>query len=650
MTASEWVRSLWSRSRAQLRRSSLERDLDDELQFHLAMREQQYGAAGRGAEQARHAALRRFGNPVALKEECRDMWSFKHVETLGQDVRFAGRMLAKSPGFTAIAVLSIALGIGGNALMFSLVNAILVQPLPYPAAERLVRLTGFYPKGAVVAMQEQSQTMQIAGVGSDQELNLTGHGDAVRLVGSAVSGNLFSVLGRGPALGRVFEAGDDRAGRDRIVVLSHALWQGRFGGDPATVGRTITVEGVERQVVGVMPPGFHFPTGSTQLWFPLRLDPANPDDYWGFGWMPLVARLGPGVSLPQAHTELRSLITRIGTLFPWPAPNWNANAAAVPLQQDLVRDLRRKLLLLQCAVGIVLLIACANVASLLLSRSAARSKEMALRAALGASRGRLLRQLLTESVALSLVGGALGMAFALSALTSAKAILHADASGFSLVGIDGGVLAVTTGLCVLCGLVFGLAPAWSASRVELAGAMKTGGPRAMTPAGSRLRGSFIAAEVALAVVLAVGAGLLIRTLWGLTRVDPGFRPEQMLTARVSPNPADCQVRSACVAFYDELLRRARNLGGVAEAAAGNSVPLDGGQPLLPVELDGHPLVATEAVAPLLWAGAVSPAYFRVLRIPVLQGRVFDESDGERTTRVVVVSRATATRYWPDESP
>ena len=650
MTAREWVRSLGARGAALLRRPSLERDLDDEVRFHLAMREQEYAAAGRSADEARHAALRRFGNPVALKEKCRDMWSFEQLETLGQDVRLAGRLLARSPGFTAIAVLSIALGIGGNAAMFSLVNAILVRPLPYPAAERLVRLTGFYPKGAVVALQEQSQAMEIAGVGSDQELNLTGHGDAVRLVGSTVSANLFSVLGRGPALGRVFEASDDRAGRDRIVLLSHALWQGQFGGDPATVGRTITVEGVDRQVVGVMPPGFHFPTGSTQLWVPLRLDPANPDDYWGFGWMPLVARLGPGVSLPQAHGELRSMIARIATMFPWPAPNWNADAAAVPLQQDLVRDLRRKLLLLQSAVGIVLLIACANVASLLLSRAAARQKEMALRAALGATRGRILRQLLTESVALSLLGGSLGVALALAALTGLKAILPADARGFSLVGIDGGVLAVATGLCVLCGLLFGLAPAWSASRVELAGSMKAGGPRAMAPAGTRLRGSFVAAEVALAVVLAVGAGLLIRTLWGLTRVDPGFRSEQMLTARVSPNPADCKVRSACIAFYDELLRRAGSLRGVFEAAAGSSVPLDGGQPLLPVELDGHPLVATEAVAPLLWAGAVSPAYFRVMRIPVLEGRVFDDSDGEGTTRVVVVSRATATRYWPDESP
>jgi predicted permease len=650
MTAKERIHSAWVRGKAVLRRARLERDLDEELRFHLALREEQYGADGLRADEARQTAARRFGNAVALKEECRDMWTFGQLETLGQDVRFAGRVLLKSPGFTAVAVLSLALGIGGNAAMFSLVNGILLRPLPYPAAERLVRLTGFYPKGAVVALQELSRAMEVAGVSSDQEFNLTGHGEAVRLVGSTVSANLFALLGRGPGLGRTFEVGDDRPGRDHIVLLSHALWQSRFGGDPATVGRTITVEGVNRQVVGVMPPGFHFPSGSTELWVPLRLDPGNPEDYWGFGWMPLVARLRPGASFRQAQDELPSMIARIATMFPWPAPKWNADAVAVPLQEDLVRDVRRKLLVLQSAVGLVLLIACANVASLLLSRAAARRKEMALRAALGASRNRILRQLLTENVALSLLGGVLGITLALAALSGLKAVLPADARGFSGVGIDGGVLAFVTGLSVLSGLFFGLAPAASASRVDLAASMKAGGQRAMAPGGTRLRSSFIAAEVALAVVLTVGAGLLIRTLWGLTQVDPGFRPEQTLTVRVSSNPATCQVRSACVALYDELLRRAEGMSGVADVAAANALPLSGEQPLLPVEMDGHPLVVTEAVAPLLWAGAVTPAYFRLMRIPLLQGRSLDDSDGERTAPVVVVSAATARRYWPDENP
>jgi putative ABC transport system permease protein len=534
--------------------------------------------------------------------------------------------------------------------MFSVVSAILLRPLPYPGADRLLRLTGFYPKGAVVALQEMSRTMDVAGVGTDAELNLTGHGEAVRLHGSSVSANLFSMLGRGPALGRGFEDGDDRPGRDRIVLLSHALWQARFGGDPSTVGRTITVEGVDRRVVGVMPASFHFPTAATDLWIPLRLDPGNPEDYWGFGWMPLVARLRPGASLPQARDELRTLVGRIATMFPWPSPSFNADATALPLQKDLVRDLRQKLLVLQAAVGIVLLIACANVASLLLSRAAARRKEMALRASLGASRGRILRQLLTESVALSLLGGALGVGLAQAAVSGLGAALPADARGFAVVGIDGAVLAFVTALSALSGLLFGLVPAASASRVDLSGTMKSGGQRAATSGGARLRASFIAAEVALAVVLAVGAGLLMRTLFGLVRVDPGFRPERTLSVRVSPNPSVCAERAACIAFYEGLLHRVQALEGVADVAAASALPLESGEPLLPVEMDGHPLVPAEGIAPLLWAGAVTPEYFRVMGIPLLRGRAFDGTEGERTTPVVLVSAATARHYWPDEDP
>jgi predicted permease len=648
MTARQWIRGVCLRGRALLHRRQLDRDLDDELRFHLAMREEEREAAGLPAEDARRAALRRFGNPVALKEECRDMWTFRHLETLRQDLHFASRVLLKNPGFTAVAALSLALGIGGNAAMFSLVNAILLRPLPYPEAERLVRLTGYYPKGAVVALQEQSRTLEIAGVGSDVELNLTGHGEATRHLVSAVSANFFSVLGRGAGRGRAFEAGDDRAGRDRIVVLSHALWQNRFGSDPTTVGRTLTVEGVDRQVVGIMPPGFHFPSASTQLWIPLRLDPGNTEDYWGFGWMPLVARLRPGATLVQAQGELRAMITQTARLFPWPVPAWNAEAAAIPLQEDLVRDVRARLLVLQSAVGIVLMIACANVASLLLSRAAARTKEMALRASLGASRGRILRQLLTESVVLSLLGGGLGVALAFAALSGLKAVLPPDLQGAGPAVVDGPVLVVVAGLSILCGLVFGLAPAASASRTDLAASVKAGGQRGTSRGGRRLRSTFIAAEVALTVVLAVGAGLLIRTLWRLTQVDPGFRPEQTLTVRVTPNPSTCEARPACVALYDELMRRTQHTNGVADVAVANSLPLSGEQPLLPVEIEGHPLV--DGVAPLVWAGAVSPSYFRVLHIPLAQGRGFDDSDGEQTAPVVIVSAATARRYWPNENP
>jgi predicted permease len=633
-----------------LRRRRLESELDEELRFHLAKRTERYLSEGLDAGAARSTAMRRFGNALSLKEECRDMWTFAAVETLAQDARCALRALAKNPAFTAVAALSLALGIGANAAIFSFVNAMLLRPLPYPGAERLLRLTGFYPKGALVAMREQSRTLEVAGAGSEQELSMTANGEATRVVGSQVSANLFAVLGRGAALGRAFAAGDDRPGRDRIVVLSQSLWRNRFQADPALIGRMVTIEGVARQVVGVMPQGFHFPSGAVQLWTPLALDPSRTEDYWGFGWMPLVARLRSNATLPQAQDELRAMIARIRTLFPWPSPNWNADAVVVPLQQDLVRDVRRKLLLLQSAVGIVLLVACANVASLLLSRAAVRRKEIALRTALGASRGRILRQLLAESLALALLGGGLGVGLAAGALSGLRAVLPADTRGFAAAELDGGVLAFVSALSLLSGLAFGLAPAVHASRADLAGAMKAGG-RQSGPAGrAPLRSSFIAAEVALAVVLAVGAGLLIRTLWGLTRADAGFRTDRTLAVRVFPNPATCQERAGCVALYDELLRRVSGLNAVGAAAVANALPLSGQQPLLPVEMEGHALLPSDPRAPLVWAGAITPRYFRVLGIPLLEGRGFDEGDSERSARVVVVSAETARRYWPGENP
>jgi putative ABC transport system permease protein len=632
---------------ALFRRRALERDLDDEIGFHLAMRAEGYAADGKDDGDVR--ARRRLGNPLALKEELREAWTFAPLETLAQDLRFALRVLLRNPGFTAVAVLSLALGIGANAAMFSFVSGVLLRPLPYPDAERLVRVTGSWPKGALVAGQQQSRTLEVAGFGEGEEFNLTGQGEAVRVAGSTVSANLFAVLGARAALGRGFEPGEDRPGRDGLALLSHALWQSRFGGDPGVLGRTILVEGVPREVVGVMPASFRFPASSAQLWVPLRLDPGQTDDYWGFGWMPVVARLRPGATLAQAQGELGPLVGRIAGLFPWPAPTWNAGAELLPLHADLVRDVRRPLLLLQAAVGIVLLIACANVASLLLARAASRRKEIALRASLGASRARIVRQLLTESVALSLVGGLVGVALAGLAVRGLKTVLPADASGFAQVAVDGGVLAFVTGLSVLSGLWFGLAPAASASRLDLARAMKAGG-RATPRAGARLRGSFIAAEVALAVVLAVGAGLLIRTLIALGRVDPGFRTSEVLTVRVAPNPAACAERAACLALYDELVRRTRELAGIGDVALANAVPLSGQEPLLPVEMDGHPVRATDPNPPLVWAGAVTPGYFRLMGIPLVRGRALEEADGESTEPVVVVSASTAHRYWPGQDP
>ncbi|MET0552498.1 MAG: ADOP family duplicated permease [Vicinamibacteria bacterium] len=649
MSALSTGRRAWARVRALFGRSRLERDLDEELRFHLEMRAAALGASGLDPRSAGEAASRQFGSALSVKERCREAWTFASLETLAQDARLAARTLLRSPGFTAAAVASLALGIGANAAMFSLVSAVLLRPLPYPDANRLVRLTGSYPKGAVVALQERSRTMDVAGVSADQTMNLTADGRTIRVSGSVASANLFALLGRPAARGRALAGGDEAPGRDRVVVLGHGLWQSAFGGDEAVVGRTIAVDGVPRQVVGVMPEAFAFPSGATQIWLPLRLDPTDPDDYWGFGWMPALGRLRPGATPEAAHEELRALMPQVAALFPFRADSWNADAVVRALQADLVEAVRPKLLVLQAAVAIVLLIACANVASLLLARAAARRRELALRAALGASRPRIVRQLLTESVALALAGGLAGTGLAHLLVAGLRALPGADA-GSAAVGVDGRVLAFATALSVACGLLFGVVPALVASRVDIAGAVKSGSARTAGPGTVRIRGVFIATEVALAVVLSVGAGLLVRTLAKLARVEPGFAARQALAATVSPNPSVCAESAGCVALYDDLMRRAAALPGVRGVAAASGSPLAPEQPLLPVEIEGQPPLAPGAPATLLWAGGVTPSYFDVMGIPLLRGRAFAETDAAGAAAVVVVSASTARRFWPGEDP
>ena len=566
---------------------------------------------------------------------------------LTQDVRYGLRMLRRSPGFTLVAVLTLALGIGANTAISSLIDGILVRSLPFNDPQRLVRLTDDYPKGAFVFLRQQSRTMEVATFTSG-ELNLTGQGEAIRLLGTSVSANFFSLLGVPLERGREFDFGEDQPGRDRLVILSHALWQNRFGGDPAIIGRSIMLEDQSRQVIGIMPPGFHFPSSDVQLWMPLSLDSRKRGDYWG-PEIDVIGRLRPGATIAQASNELRSFIPQIQKIFPYPmAAAWNSDAAVVGLREDLVGDTRPKLLIELGAAALVLLIACVNVAGLLLARSIARGKEMAIRTALGASRLRIVRQLLSETVLLAVTGGGIGVALAFLAVDPLKAVLPADTPGLGTITINMRVLAFAAVTAVVAGLLSGVAPALGAPKAEPFQSLKMRSQRSMGALEGRLREFLVIAEIALAVVLLIAAGLTVRSLALLMRVNPGFRPDHLLSLKVSPNTSLCTARAHCVALYDNLVQQAREIPGVLDAAVINSPPLSAGLPNIPVVVEGHP-APPQAVEPMFWAGAVTAGYFRTMGIPLLAGRGISSEDSANSAPAVVVSAATAKRFWPGQN-
>jgi len=563
-----------------------------------------------------------------------------------QDVRFGLRQLRKAIGFTAVATFTLALGIGANTAIFSLVSGILLRPLPYPRPSELVSVTGTYPKGAFAAMREQIHTTDVAAYAEGHEFNLTHVGEPIRLPGTATSAELFSVLGVRAELGRTFSSGEDAPGQDSYVILSHDLWAERFGSDDSIIGKSIELEGVSRQVLGVMPADFHFPSARTQLWVPLHNEPQNPATYWAGDYMPVIGRLRPGVTISQAGAEIRLFQSRVFGLFPWTMPqSWNADVTAVELRSGMVADVRSRLLLLLGAVALVLLIVCANVANLMLSRAATREKEMGIRCALGAAPRRLARQLLTESVLLSTVGAVLGFGLAAAGLAALKAALPLDTPRLLDVRLDWRVLVFTGAVAILTGLAFGLAPALQSSREALSDSLNAAGRGAAASVSRGLRGSLAIAEVAFSVMLVIAAGLLIRSFWALSHVDTGFRPGQTLTARITPDEAFCSDAGRCLAFYRNLVEQVRSSAGISGAALVNTLPLGGRVAKRSFELEGFSAASSTQSQPLFWLDVVTPDYFRVMGIPLMSGRWFTDADESGGPPVVVVSASTAKRFW-----
>ena len=636
-----WIKQLFSRRR-------LYDELSEEIEQHLEEKIEELVAEGMSRPEATAAARRQFGSVTLTEEESREVWQWPSLESFLADLRFGARTLRKSLAFTAVAVLTLALGMGANTAIFSLVNGILLVPLPYPEPDRLMSVTGAYPEGALVAMREQVRTMEVGAYAEGHDLNLTGQGEPVRLTATLVSAELFSILKAQPELGRVFERGEDVPGKDHYVLLSHALWQQHFAGDRTIIGRSIELEGVSREVVGVMPADFHFPSTKAQIWIPLDNDPRRVSSYWAGDYMPVVGRLRPEATLQQARAEIRMFQARVPALFPWPMPaSWNADVSVVPLQNGMVQDVRIRLLLLLAAVGMVLLIACTNVTNLTLARAATREKEFALRAAMGAGRRRIVRQLLTESLLLASIGGLLGLALAFEGIVLLKTRLPADTPQLMAVHMDWRVLAFTGGLTILTGLFVGLAPALEISRGALINSLKSGGRGEAVSVSERLRSGLVVGEVALAVLLVIAAGLMIRSFWALSHVNPGFHPEQLLTARITPDESFSNNPERCLTFYRTVLDKVRSFPGVNGAAFVNTLPLGGRVSKRSLDVENH-VDATGETAPLFWLNVVTSDYFRVMGIPVLSGRGFEDSDVSGSP-VVVVTAETARRFWPAES-
>jgi putative ABC transport system permease protein len=601
-------------------------------------------------EEAHYAALRELGGLQQITEECREMRKVSLLENLVQDIRFGIRMLLKNPGFALVVIFTLALGIGANTAIFSLVNGILIQPLAYSDPDKLVSITiaGAMPEGAVVGFQERLKNMEIAAFSIGSGFNLVGDGNAVRLSGSKVTSNLFSLLGAQAELGRTIHAGDEVPGQSNLVVLSHSVWQTQFGGDPKIVGRSIVLDDTARQIIGVMPQDFGFPASSNQLWVPAEV---SNEKLWSSFEFVMIGRMASGVGLQEARAEFKTVVPHVIKTFPWQMGKSYGSSSELGLlkQKTVGASVQQTLIILLGAVALVLLIASVNVANLLLARSVGREKEIAIRAALGASRRRIIAQLLTESLLLAGCAAVAGALLGWVSLMLIKSILPAAIPRLGNVAMDGRVLAFAAVLSVLTGIVFGLAPALHASRADVEQPLKTASHSAGISKGrKRLSSALVITEVALAVILVSGAGLLIKSLWALSQVATGFNSDHLLTARITPADAFCRKNGACVDFYNQLLERVRTLPGVQSAAVADGIPLD---LLGTTALSVQDRPSYSAASPYLaWEFTISPDYHSAMQVPLLRGRAFAESDRHGAPGVVIVSRSLAQSFWPDEDP
>jgi putative ABC transport system permease protein len=662
MRIEHWLYTIPLRFRSLFHRGEVEQELNDELQYHIEQKTEQYIAQGMSAVDARRAALRDMDGLEQHKEECRDMRGVGFIEDFLKDVRFGVRQLRRNPGFTIVAVITLALGIGASTAVFSVIDAVVLRSVPYLHPSRLVSIQMSNPKHPGVTsgfsypnffdFRRENRVFAHMVTYHDNQFTLTGSGRPLHLDGEVVSWDLFRLLGVGQALGRGFLPAEESAGT-HVVVLSHDLWLSRFAGNQNIVGQTAMLDEHRYTIVGVAPRGFTFPPAdsSIQLWTTIATDAEAAPGYQplteqrGADMLPVIARLKPGVTISQARAELDLIAQALAKEY----PDTNSSSTATLVQPELDRlvgSTRRPLMILMGAVGLLLLIACANIASLLLARTATREREIAVRTALGAGRGRVVRQLFTECLSLSSGGSAAGILIAAIAL---RGLIPLEANGIprlTQAGIDWLVLAFAVGVAVATAVIFGIVPARQAGQLELTASLKEGS-RASASSNERLRGALVVAQITLSLTLVAGAGLLMASFFNLQNSNLGMRTDHLLTFRFSlPEAQYNQARQ--VNFYDRFLDRLRSLPGVKEAAGVWPLPLSGDTATIAFDIQERPVRASPW--PVANMAFVTPSYFAAAGVPLLEGRFFTDRDNAKSPPVVIVDKAFARKFFPGEDP
>ncbi len=639
------------------RRDAWDEERAREIETYLQIETDENMARGMTRQEARYAARRKLGNPTSIREEIYRMNSLGMLETIWQDLKYAARVIRKSPGFAFFAITVLALGIAANTAIFSIADAVLLRPLPYRDAGRLVMVwedgsSYGFPQdtpapGNFSDWSTRNHVFVDVAAYSWDDLNLTGDGHPEQLTGDEVSANLFSVLGVSPMLGRDFRPDDNAPGAARVTILSHGLWLRRFGGDTRIVGQQMRLDGEKCTVIGVMPHGFLYPDRKTELWVPWQFTKEKLTDH-GSHFLHVVARLRPGVSLQTANADLATIAKQLEQEHP--DSNAKIGAFAVALREDLAGDMRPAILVLFGAVCFVLLIACANIANLVLARASGKRRELAMRLTLGASRLRIVGQMLTESLLLAMIAGAIGLTLSVWATKFLATLIPSGIAPLEDSVLDGRVFLFTAGVSIVTGILFGVAPALRVSGLDLATSLKDGGGRGHVGSGGQgLRDVLVVGEVALAIVLLAGAALMIRSFENLVHLDPGFRADHVLILRTPIQMQKYDTQARRTAFYDLVLEKVEHLPGVVAAGYTTWIPLTNEGGATGITIEDHPEPAPGQM-PIPNARIVSRNYMAALRMKLIAGRLFDQRDGSGTQLAALINQAMARSFWPGENP